>query len=336
MTHKGYPDIESLPSLANFFDVTTDELLGVNKEKKQLRIQAFLDQFADQISQGNICECIRVMRIGLGEYPNSYELMCNLMYALYIACEDEGFCLEHKDEVISLGERILTYCTEDKIRLEAKRLLSSHYYDLGNKSKAKELTGSLPDYITSCQMVLPHISEGVEQLKMLQDNIATFTDALVNNIKSYVWRNEKLDHSDKIRLCMKTINLLDLIYEDEDYTFYLVRLIATYKSVAMWYAQVSQWEEALNSLERAAKYSLEYDRLPEEVSYTSTLVSKLTYQQKETHTSDKRSYARILLEDDLPQKCYDPIRDNDRFRAIEAELQEAIDDVVKQNCNTST
>ena len=43
---EGYPDIELLPSLANYFDVSVDELLGMSNSEKTERYENIKDSFA--------------------------------------------------------------------------------------------------------------------------------------------------------------------------------------------------------------------------------------------------------------------------------------------------
>lgn len=58
---------------------------------------------------------------GLKEFPHSYELMNNLMYALFVSGDDTGNIPDwqlnqekYKQEIIDLGERIINGCTDDK------------------------------------------------------------------------------------------------------------------------------------------------------------------------------------------------------------------------------
>ena len=45
----GYPDIEMLPAIANYFHITMDELFGYESDR-QTKLQSYLEQ-ADQISK---------------------------------------------------------------------------------------------------------------------------------------------------------------------------------------------------------------------------------------------------------------------------------------------
>ena len=44
-TNASLPDVTMLPVLANFFNVTTDELLGVDLAKKQAKIDEIIAEF---------------------------------------------------------------------------------------------------------------------------------------------------------------------------------------------------------------------------------------------------------------------------------------------------
>ena len=53
-------------------------------------VEKYLERFQLSISRGEIDECIAVAREGGGEYPNNYILLDKLMYALFVAGDDDG------------------------------------------------------------------------------------------------------------------------------------------------------------------------------------------------------------------------------------------------------
>ena len=79
------PDISMLPQIAAFFDITVDELLGVDEQEKQREIDAIVSETSAQIDRNITEQPIRVLREGLSRYPNNDRLLCTLMYALYAA-----------------------------------------------------------------------------------------------------------------------------------------------------------------------------------------------------------------------------------------------------------
>ena len=80
------PDISALPQLAELFDVTIDELLGVDEKEKRQEINAVITAAEEKINNtGETEESIIKLREALNKYPNNERLLCSLMYALYVA-----------------------------------------------------------------------------------------------------------------------------------------------------------------------------------------------------------------------------------------------------------
>ncbi|UKI16631.1 MAG: helix-turn-helix domain-containing protein [Ruminococcus sp.] len=66
----GYPDIEMIPSIANYFHITIDELFGYNNDRDRI-IQKYNDMAQELINNNDdMTECITLMRRGLEEFPD--------------------------------------------------------------------------------------------------------------------------------------------------------------------------------------------------------------------------------------------------------------------------
>lgn len=106
-----YPDIELIPTIASFFGISTDCLMGIDEITEKENIEKYLERFQFAISKGGINECIAIARDGVKEYPNSYVLLNKLMYALFCSCDDDGNIPEWNEnmekydaEITALGE----------------------------------------------------------------------------------------------------------------------------------------------------------------------------------------------------------------------------------------
>jgi len=64
-----YPDIEILPSIAAYFNITVDELLGVDKIKDKERIEEIIKEVTDKWNSGHIDEALEILRKAVREYP---------------------------------------------------------------------------------------------------------------------------------------------------------------------------------------------------------------------------------------------------------------------------
>ena len=92
-----YPDIELIPTIAEFFGISTDRLMGIDETKEKEAVNKYLDEFQIAISKGNIDECITIARKGVAEFPNNYALLDKLMYALFVSGDDDGNIPEWKE-----------------------------------------------------------------------------------------------------------------------------------------------------------------------------------------------------------------------------------------------
>ncbi|MBQ5757107.1 MAG: helix-turn-helix domain-containing protein [Clostridia bacterium] len=141
-----YPDMELLPSMANFFGVSIDELFGYQTERSQK-----IDELAERIrtlnAQNNgkdVCmtECLRLARESAAEFPGNETLTFCLASVLYNAgyvrygeyhCTDENgydvYATEHHrtydewKEAIALYEKLLETLPDGSMRQQAIREL---------------------------------------------------------------------------------------------------------------------------------------------------------------------------------------------------------------------
>ena len=84
-----YPDMELLPSIANYFGVSIDELFGYDNERVK-KVDALFDRITamNRANNGidlNMDECIRLAREALIEFPGNEKLTFALASALFNA-----------------------------------------------------------------------------------------------------------------------------------------------------------------------------------------------------------------------------------------------------------
>lgn len=137
--------------ISDFFGITVDQLLGVNETVEREKVAQYLFRFQEAISQGKVYNCIAIAREGVAQYPNNFALLNKLMYALFIAGDDDGNIPEWKEnmekynaEITALGERIIKYCPDQDIRLEATARLAFNHCEMGRKEMGKAIYELLP------------------------------------------------------------------------------------------------------------------------------------------------------------------------------------------------
>ena len=76
------PDIELLPSIASFFKITVDELLGLDKIKDKERIEEIMKEVQNKWESGHINDTLEILRNAVREFPHEYVLQTSLALSL--------------------------------------------------------------------------------------------------------------------------------------------------------------------------------------------------------------------------------------------------------------
>ncbi|MBE6776711.1 MAG: helix-turn-helix transcriptional regulator [Ruminococcaceae bacterium] len=167
-----YPDILLLPRLAEVFNTTVDELLGVNEKQKAEEITNIINEAEKLINKNITVEPIKNLRKALEKYPKNDRLLCTLLYALYVASEDEALCCEYDEEIISIAEWIEKYSVDNYCRNEANRVLFRHYCDTDRKKEALYIATKMADIETCIQRNKYWSLEGKERVEFLKERIS--------------------------------------------------------------------------------------------------------------------------------------------------------------------
>lgn len=316
-----YPDLEMLPSIANYFNVTTDELLGVDIMNKQEKINEIRAKLRENFSKGFINENIEICRAAVNEFPNDFGLLSDL--ALYLGKRTDTI-----KEAISVNERILADCADDHIRYGVMQRLAHNYNTTGEKEKAVNVAKKLPDIIFASNMVLRNIYEGDEKVEHLKYNIMRFCDYIASDITNlaqtkYPDDKNAADVQKRIELYKKAITIFSIIYEEGDYGLYGVKMKDLYLGIASFYVLLDDYENAAEFTEKAADNAIAFDTLPEVFTHTSTMFGGTELSKAKHLVKDDDCNASYeLLYKNLSDRRYDAIRGSERFKAVVARLQQ--------------
>ena len=314
-----YPDLEILPAIANYFNVTTDELLGVDIMNKQEKIDEIYEKLTANFSKGFIDENIAILRNAVNEFPNDYNLLSQLAFYL-----GKGDTIK---EAVSINERILADCTDDHIRYGVMQKLAYDYKSVGEKEKAIEVANKLPYTPLASNMLLRHIYDGEEQISQLKSNIENFCEYITSDIKLFAGTKYGYDTSEdggdkRIELYKKAIEIYKIIYEDGDYGFYNGRMKDLYFSLAVNYSLLNDFDNALDSLDKAADYAIAFDTMPDVFTHTSIISNGREFSKAKNLAKDYDYNESYQLQSWLSNEKFDPIRETGRFKAVAAKLEQ--------------
>lgn len=327
----GYPDIELLPLIAEFFSVSTDELLGYKKSEREECLAEIKKEMKRLYEVGTSEERVKFARTAISRYPADFEIKENLASSLCCLWSDT----KNDDllpEIENLALSVVDDCKDWDIRYDAIFLLVSVYADSDRPEKALEMTELLTP-IKYCRETVKSacgIGDGKTEI-YIQDEIDKLTDALGTTISELVLNddlpNDPSTWDKKIEMMNISNELYKMIYGD-NLMFYHVRLSFNYYIVSTY--QMSQGKEgdALDSLESMCRHALAYDksyRNDHGKYYTSVLTDKLVYPEpsKDFHEFTEHSQCYYMLER-LKHKRYDSIRNNKRFVSIVETLSRGV------------
>jgi len=335
-TNLSLPDITLVPVLANIFDVTSDALLGIDITIKENRIKDIINQ-ANQVRQyGSVDyeKAVEILRAGLKEYPNSYEIMTELMCGVrtirYIGNgkeDDEAILL--LNEVINLGEKVLAECTNDSCRHTAIHELCAAYSDpvIGKTDKAMQLAEKIPYLNGGREFLLESIYRGEEKLKQMQKNMGQCFISLIATMNNYIYQIFKDDEKngaysgytaeDGIALCKKFIALIELMFESGDYGSYGQFMAGMSTHMAKFYIKLNDFDSAVKALQNSAEYAVMFDTDNPQKPKSSLLFKNTNIGYIIMNTKENAAMSQLKL---MKQPQFDPIRDTKKFMEIEEKL----------------
>lgn len=320
-----YPDVEMLPVIADFLHVSIQDLMGLDEARERAEIQAVLDQFQNAISNGQIDQCIAIARNGHKRYPGNYAIMNKLMYALFLSGDDTGNIPEWKanmekydDEITKLGERLMKYCPDQAIRLEAMARLAFQHCEMGRKKQGRAIYEMLPGLENAREGQIWWALDQKERAENARELIYKSQDLLEAGIWQLIHCGVLSDAEQEIA-AKKQMALDALIQDTETPDCNGHR----YVRLARILARQGKTGEAISYLERAVQAARAFDERPECGEKESLLLGKRAWKRSDYETSDSRPMIQILRDSWMQHADFDCIRQTEGFRQLANALQES-------------
>lgn len=314
-----YPDMELIPTIAGFFAVSVDKLLGVDEEMEKKAVERYRAEFQRAISRGAVEECIRIAREGVAEFPNNYIMLNLLMYALFVAGSDDADIPNWKEnmekydgEIVALGERIMKYCPDVEIRSEATARLAFQHCEMGRKAIGRAIYETLPTMEWCRERAIWWALEEEEKLPHTRKYIRAAYDLLLDAINGLVFG---LPTEESLAVLEKTEALECLMTDGaprndtwgkaQDHLERAKRLV-----------RLGRTEEAWEQLRLSVEAAIAFDNRPEEETTVSLLLGEVVHKRVDYDTADSRPLREILRDKWLADEALDPVRNRKEFKEI--------------------
>lgn len=297
------PDLFMLPAIASFFGVSTDCLLGLNKSEQEEEVQEYIDQYSQLWQQERYEEVLKNMKKAVKEYPAEYRLLVRYLNVLiWCNTSSDERTLSVKNEVETVYERISEYCTEDSIRIWAKKLICKYYKRLGdvtgsgiNFEDILEILNEMPlmqncrDYL-SCFLY----PEGEEKTVVCRKATSELLFLLGNVTKELVSKTSVCSASEKVSICETVIKSFEVLYSDEDYGKNYINVAYIFVNCGGAYLELGEKRKANKMFNAAVAVAKQFDAMPFEIKSTSVLTRNLDLTKKDVPMAQAGPLVKII------------------------------------------
>lgn len=296
-TGANYPDVELLPHIAIYFNVTIDELFGTDEIRSEEKVKEYIKDIRNLMNSGRLNEAINLSRRAIKEYPLNSGLQYHLLQALRKSDSDK-----HKAEIISIGERIIK---NDPNNWGIKIQIIEQYAAWGLKGEARKIIDTMPGEVWySKEPWLGLVLEGEEWNKNQKHRIIRAKYLLEYFISGYLGKSDltvvqKIEYRKakmQIEMSIDTISGQEIVYLEHAFQ---------YIDIAELYCEAGDIENALDNIEKATQDSLHH-----------------IDQMDKTNADDGGNYMAwstprnlpwIMWEDHLLKPKFDIVRNDQRF-----------------------
>lgn len=276
-----YPDITVLPVLANYFDVTTDTLLGVDFINKQKEIDAIFEKNGTLRQQGKTYESICYLREKVQEYPTHAKLHYELAASLYSYCFQSGLTHSKQEidalakEAAKMCKKALQYSKDSQIANLCKTLLAYTYIKLGECNKAKEIADTMPSIPNTHEFIYPRTLPKEEAYIEYQKNLLHFMNAIDYTLRQ-ISSHGNYSREQKLEISLLREKVIFTLTGESSYAWSDV-LFHCAKDIAYYYWKLGDKEQVLINLKKCLEYAKAYQNGKPHGYYNTAWLSGCQY-----------------------------------------------------------
>lgn len=219
-----YPDITLLQPLAYFFEVTLDELMGYDQKKVQADIDETIALYRKHWKDIKGREIIVK---AYHDYPNDYRIMHYYMWNIGgdMADNNPTVLIEHKEEFLSICEKILDGCTEEALRLGAWNMRAKILHAEGKTDEALRIYQTkFADWCTTSGQKTEQLfaKDTDEYYFHVRKNMYELGDFAADKLGRTVFFDPALSMSEKVDRAILYGNLMLNAYRETKEAFFLM------------------------------------------------------------------------------------------------------------------
>lgn len=320
---ESYPDITVLPTIANFFEITVDSLLGNDKAQNERKIKEYCEKVRELTGNGGRTgdaveyeKAFALAKKAYDEFPDECSIIMMYVTALKIYSNEE-----HSEEIKRLCEKVVK-------NFDDPRLLSDASYHLYGFRSVEDKVYFVENFISYgedpkwFEIYPKHTEEG----KILHQHCVLdkwwYLNMYIYLGGDFFEEQEKapVTHEEKILLIKKCQAIFYAVFDKDDLGEFVFYGGQYNEFLCREYLYIGNTEEALAYFEMAVDGWVKYNNLPETYEYHDILYAYRPYMRGYIggpYTELSRYRGDIDC-----NSLYDAIRDDERFKLAYARLFE--------------
>ena len=332
----GYPDIEYITPIANFFNVTIDELFGHDNAEKVRKVEEYCKKHDDMERNWEpVDDRVGIMRQALAEYPGEEKLLVRLATALWYKWQEGDFyywtvidgkvvndpekyrAREGWEEPVKIMEELLATSVDDEIRAGCRDILPYIYGAIGEKEKVYKIADYCPDCKHEVLYGALSLNYAEEARISSQRLLMKGLHLMQVHLPGQTWDNEL-----RLKAYEQIVGMFSLIFNDGNYQFYHAKVEDLYISIASCHIRAGRHDEAIDALEKAYDHAVQFDayldklRNEGEVKYTSVFMDSFSDKSEDVHAAKPvPEFLRCVLLDEADE-YYKNLKGNKRYEAL--------------------
>ncbi len=282
-----YPDLEFIPKIANYFRVSADYLLGVNRYDTAETAAEYECRWTAAVKNADHDQAMEIITEALTIMPKNYSLMlkkaCSLLIAAGIAEEEKHpeDVRKYMNECETLVNIVLAECESERLRCEARTYLICVKRFHSDWNSIKELAEDLPDIKQTKNSMLAGFYELTNEEH--DANRRTFLYELFFHFFTTSVQLARVSHipdEEKVTTAKALLQILDLVTEGPPYGEFELYLDTLYLALYECTGDEQYCREP-------DYYEKRYEALPAKFMYEKGFFKGCTFDHEQTlHSID--------------------------------------------------
>lgn len=257
--------------------------MGFDEALNEEKIRKYIDEYNDMRLKDSPYVFEQISK-AVKEFPKDFRLLVRYLEMLIMTNSNGEAILEDVEKIYG---NILHYCTNDTIRMWAKRLVCMYYNTLSHKTqnekytqKMLEMSKEMPRMNDSREYISTIINlPGEEHYSACREALDNEMLLLLGTVRNQIFykKHFSLDYQiEAIERCMKIVNMF---YDDGNYGSCYRSMIYILGNLGHLYFEKGDTENALKYLTKCAETAKKHDNLPLENEHHSLFMQGSVYKK---------------------------------------------------------